>query len=286
VVCGLAVLINPNSINTWLVPFQTINVSSLQNLISEWASPDFHDIGQQSLLWLTFACAACFGLSGRGIDGTDLVSYILFGYMAFVARRNFGPFALAAAPILARHLWPACQNVWARFKLQQRTSAARLQAWMDKINRPDLIPAGAHKAINLSLVGLLTFITLIKVYAVSNPSVVGAYLPREFPSQAVQWIDQNRPAGRLLSSYNWGGYLIWSLPKYPVFVDGRTDLFNDEIIDQWLQVVNAQPGWENVLNKWGVNLVLLEPDRPVIGNLERSGWKLLYADRMAVVYGR
>jgi len=38
----LAVAINPNGLDMWRIPFQTVGVSSLQQFIQEWASPDFH----------------------------------------------------------------------------------------------------------------------------------------------------------------------------------------------------------------------------------------------------
>ncbi|RME05462.1 MAG: hypothetical protein D6803_08885, partial [Anaerolineae bacterium] len=87
-------------------------------------------------------------------------------------------------------------------------------------------------------------------------------------------------------SYNWGGYLLWAAPEYPVFVDGRTDLYGDEIVGQWVQVVQAEEGWEGVLDEWGVNLVLVEPFRPVARELARAEWKELYRDDVAVVYAR
>jgi hypothetical protein len=106
VVAGLAVLVNPNGLDTWLIPFQTVGVKALQQFISEWASPDFHDVAQQPMLWMVFGLLMAVGLSRRRLDGGDLLSVVVFGYAAFVARRNFGPFALVSAPVLSRHLWP------------------------------------------------------------------------------------------------------------------------------------------------------------------------------------
>jgi hypothetical protein len=71
--------------------------------------------------------------------------------------------------------------------------------------------------------------------------------------EAVDFLKENHPEGRLFNSYNWGGYLLWALPEYPVFVDGRTDLYNDEIIGQWSQVVRAEEGWQEVLARWDVH---------------------------------
>ncbi len=90
----------------------------------------------------------------------------------------------------------------------------------------------------------------------------------------------------MLNSYGWGGYLTWNLPEYPVFVDGRTDLYNDAIIGDWITAVNADPGWQDVLNKWDIRLVLLEPSWPLAKILPGEGWKEYYSDKQAVVFGR
>jgi hypothetical protein len=53
-----------------------------------------------------------------------------------------------------------------------------------------------------------------------------------------------------------------------------------------LQIVRAEPGWQETLDEWGVHLILLEPGMPVVGYLENEGWQLLYQDAQAVVYSR
>jgi hypothetical protein len=109
---------------------------------------------------------------------------------------------------------------------------------------------------------------------------------QNMPLDAVAFIKQKSPPGRLFNSYNWGGYLLWELPEYPVFIDGRTDLYNDEVIGEWLQVVRAEPGWQETLDRWEVRLILLEPGMPVVGHLEEAGWQELYKDQQAVVFSR
>jgi len=41
-----------------------------------------------------------------------------------------------------------------------------------------------------------------------------------------------------------------------------------------------------VLDDWDVNLVLIEPVRPLARELANEDWQLLYEDDLAVVYGR
>jgi hypothetical protein len=277
VLCAFAVLVNPNGLRMWLLPFQTVDIRVLQNFIPEWASPDFHELLQQALLWLLLLCIAVASLSGRLMDGSDLVTLFGFAYMAFVARRNFGPFALVAVPIFCRSAAAALEAWQAR------------AGWLAKLSRRKAEPEQGRlikKIINLSLVGLLGLVAWGKLYVVTQPVLVSGYLEQGFPAQAARWLKASQPPGRLLNEYNWGGYLQWSLREFPIFVDGRTDLFNDELVGEWIDLVQAQPGWEASLVRYQVKLVMLEPGRPLLSRLGEAGWERLYADSQVVIYGR
>ena len=88
----------------------------------------------------------------------------------------------------------------------------------------------------------------------------------------------------LFNTYNWGGYIIWELyPEYLSFVDGRTDLFNDEILEDYLLAWKGLPGWELVFDTWDVEVVLIEPWAPLRFQLESQGWQIDYEDDLAIV---
>ena len=55
---GLAVGLNPNGISIWRLPFDTASVSMQ---IQEWASPDFHQMEFQPLLWMLFLSLVTVG---------------------------------------------------------------------------------------------------------------------------------------------------------------------------------------------------------------------------------
>ena len=83
-VSGFAVLVNPNGLDTWLIPFQTVNVEALRQFVVEWSSPDFHDVTQQPFLWMLFAVLASMGFSRkksrrRGCSLRDLVCISIVG---------------------------------------------------------------------------------------------------------------------------------------------------------------------------------------------------------------
>lgn len=277
VLCGLAVLANPNGLKIWLLPFQTVDMRVLQQYIPEWASPNFHLLIEQSLLWLLLAVITVIGISGRVMDGSDLLVFLGFAFMALLAKRNFGPFAIVAAPILCRYGTAALVSWQGR------------AAWLQKIKPREsnqLQAKPANKIVNLSLVAVLGVAAIFKLYSVTHPALVNSYLQQSFPTRAVQWVLENKPTGRLLNEYNWGGYLQWSLRGYLIFIDGRTDLFNDEVVGEWIAVVNAEPGWQETLERYAVDLVMLEPGRPLQKQLAENGWKQLYVDQQAVIFGR
>ena len=269
----LAVALNPNGTAMWAIPFQTLGVGALQQAIPEWASPDFHDLVQQPFLWMLAALLGAFGLSGRRVEGKALVKVVVFAAMGLVARRNFGPFGLLAAPVLAEMGWLVLERLAGRIPSGAAGSARPLSIRL-------------QTALNLGIILLVGTAALIKLFAVNQPALLETYTRQNYPAGAVAWLRQEHPQGRLFSSYAWGGYLDWAVPEYPVFIDGRTDLFGDEVIGEWLRIDGVESGWEESLARWQVRLVLLPPGHPLGKALEQSGWRTRYHDETAVVYER
>lgn len=304
VACGLAVLLNPNGLDMWRLPFLTVNMSVLQQFIPEWASPDFHQALQQTALWLLLAVFAAVSLAGRRMDGSDLVTILIFALMALVARRNFGPFALVAVPVLTRYATAALEAAKESSLAQAAARDGRptaesgterkLAVWLEKLlkagqndtTQETARARGIKKGINLALVALLGLAAVGKLYVVTQPAFVGYHITSGYPSRAARWLVENRGGEKLFNEYNWGGYLQWSLPGFPTFVDGRTDLFGDEVVGEWITVVQAGTGWEEILARYGADLAMVEPDRPLVEELRKAGWKLLYEDAIAVIYER
>jgi hypothetical protein len=279
--CGFAVLANPNGIDMWLLPFQTVNIQVLQNLIPEWAAPDFHFLIQQSLLWLLLAVFGAVALSGRVMDGGDLLVVLGFAYMAMLARRNFSPFAVVAVPVLIRYAAYALAG-W-----QERVPWLNRLVLFGQPKVPETPRILARKKVlNLLIVAILGFVAAGKLYIVTYPALVAHFLEDQAPVQAVEWLVQNQPPGRIFNEYDWGGYLQWQARDFPVFVDGRTDLYGDPIIGEWIATISAQPGWQDTLDRYHVSVVLVRPDRPLAEALAGAGWKLVYKDEKSVLYAR
>ena len=54
-------------------------------------------------------------------------------------------------------------------------------------------------------------------------------ISREYPVDAANFVRQNSLPGPLYNNLDWGGFLIWYMPQYPVTVDGRNDVYGDEL---------------------------------------------------------
>lgn len=267
----IAVMINPSGPEMYAYPFRTVSIQALQDYIQEWQSPDFHSLSAQPFAWLLLLTFGIVGFSRKRLALVDFLLFAGFAYMGLMAGRNVALFALAAPMVLTRHAEPLVE-------ILQRRLGIRMN-----LDRP-VTPA--LNRVNGLLFGALALAVVLKTGMVVPESVNRDYFKETMPVDAVSYLQTARPPGRLFNTYNWGGYLLWALPEYPVFIDGRTDLYNDEIIGQWLQVMRAEAGWEDVLDRWEVNLILVEPEMPVVGAVEEAGWELLYEDEMAVLWGR
>jgi hypothetical protein len=269
---AVAICINPAGPKMLLYPFQTVSIGVLQDFIVEWQSPNFHTPQMQPFAWILLLTVGIVGASNRRINHTDFILFSGLAYMSLLAGRNIAIFALAAAPILSRYAEPLAQNLG---------NAARFYGLSDRQ------PTRFQSILNIFLL-LLTILTVfIKTAASFPPEITQESIQAQAPVGAVAYLKtENRP-GNIFNAYNWGGYLIWHLPEYPVFVDGRTDLYADQILEQWFDIALARPGWQEKLDGWQISLVLLHPDLPIVLELAHTEeWKLLYQDEISVLYGR
>ena len=276
----LCLLLNPNTTKMWVHYLDTVRIDALQDFIQEWRSPDFHPLYTQPFIWLLLATLAAVGLSGRRVDGSDLALVAGFAYAGLLARRNFGPFALIAAPVLSRHASRAIEH-W--------LMTARAQGLLGSVRQVTRPLSVGLALVNWLLLALVLVAAGVKVYLPLRTEFNVEHERRTLPLDAIEWIQEHRPPGPMFNNYNWGGYLIWQLwPDYLVFVDGRTDLYGDELLSQYLKVHFAQPGFQEVFDEHGVNFVLTEAGgfADNFMALDDTGWTLAYSDDIAVIYVR
>jgi hypothetical protein len=107
------------------------------------------------------------------------------------------------------------------------------------------------------------------------------------PVKAVNFLREHHVAGHMLNEYVYGGYLIWAAPEYPVFVDGRADVF------EWTGVLGDFGKWatlesdpHGLLDKYDIDFCLISREAPMARVLPLIGWNPIYSDKLSVIFTR
>jgi hypothetical protein len=150
--------------------------------------------------------------------------------------------------------------------------------------------AGAHlgKWESLAAAGLLFVVTAAAAYRIpSGSQALLKKIGESFPVQASDYIRANQLPNPLFNEYQWGGFLTWYLPGYPVAIDGRRDLYGEDINLRYFQVtsaeipLNADPDFANA------QTILLPANSLMAEALATiPDFKVVYRDALATVLVR
>ena len=258
--------VNPLGINVFAVPFDTFSIGGLRQYIQEWQPPDFSQPYTWGFIVLLLLAIGAKLASRRRIDATE---YLLVGGtlgMALLSGRNLSLFTVAAVPVATIHI----------------SDVLMRKGW---ILPHRALETPGRSLINLLLIGLVAAGVLMRLNYVSSDMTARAAVSQNWPLDAVRFLQSTALEGKLFNSYNWGGYLIFRARDYPVFIDGRTDLYRD-FLDEYAAAYGSQ-AWREILDRWQIGIALVESSSYLAGELEAApDWRLAYADRIARVYAR
>jgi hypothetical protein len=261
VVCLFSALINPNTYRILTYPLETLTSNSMMQFIEEWFSPDFHQREWFPLAILILSLIAIPTIARRPVPIYRILLVCFFGFAALRSMRNVPLFALTAIPVLGEQLTGLTNH-----KSQTQKSPSY------------------KNCINFFLITIVILAVCFRsIFIIQEQSESEA---KNFPYGAANWILENHPNGNLYNTYGWGGYLIWRLyPEYRVFIDGRADVYGDEFIYSYLRIYAGQPGWESMLDRDGVTIVLIEPGSGLANALKNSpNWIICYEDKLSILF--
>jgi hypothetical protein len=110
-------------------------------------------------------------------------------------------------------------------------------------------------------------------------------IEENYPAKAAQFVEERGFAGPLYNHYNWGGYLMWRLPQYPVAMDGRTIVHGAERIVRSINTWEGPDGWDSDPELNEARLVIAQTRTPLTSHLRLdSRFEVVYNDRVAVVF--
>ena len=236
--------------------------------IAEWQSPNFHEPAHLAFLALIVAV----GLNGGRNTPGWLVALSWIGIaVGLLALRNIPVAGVFCMPTLA-------------FGLESRLRERSAQ----KTTRP----MNSSRALGRRVMELMTaLVVVVGSMAVLIPRPLTAAIDKElaerFPVAAVDRLMRIRPDARVLAEYGWGGYVIYRMNATGgrVFVDGRNDMYSEQILEDYSTIRDAGPGWQALVARYGVEAILLPPETTLTrGPAVSAGWCEVYRDATQVLY--
>lgn len=242
----------------------------LNTLIAEWVPPSpLHLLFLVFILLLLFS-SVLFSLvsSKKTLPLFPLLSVFLFVFLALLARRNL-PFAYFSLIFLY------FDDKFLSFHFTSKSLPSFF-----------ITP--------LLIIGIITasFINFPRTNrmntnwnAFCNESSV------VYPCRAVDFLKNQKMKGNIFNTYEWGGFLIWRLPEFKVFVDGRMPAWphpsGKSPYTIFLEIIQTKSGWERTLQSYKINWLLISPGTFLDLELQKRprNWiKEVYRDKTAVVY--
>ena len=261
----LAGALNPMGFKVYAYVIRHIGSSDFMRYITEWAPSTFTRVPYFFLLlglaWLLQI------LFLRRARLADLILLAGFSYLAVKSIRNIPLFVIAALPPLAgnlRYLW---------------------KQWVPRLSM----------TIKLRRIGLLAGSGLAAMLLILAAGLGYAFrlgeLPHIHPDAGLAWLQENTLKGRLLTHDRWGGYVGWMTHgKTKVFMDGRLELFGEELYADYRNIIyGEEKKCLKLLDQYRIQGMLISPqnESQLFQRLRKSGrWAMVYWDHVSILYVR
>lgn len=256
--CGLATCVGPYSYHLYEVVFGYSRSTFTYSMITELQALSF--LGISHFLELLIAAGAYFALGWqKKVDPFKLALLLVASVFAFRTTRDAWFLCITAAAVLAD--FPVSQ---------------------EERDPPIKLPELAAVTVAVAL-----FLVLIARNTDFNERGLDRTISSQFPVDAANFLRRNPVGGPLFNSFDWGGFLIFYMPQYPVAIDGRGDLYGDDRYAQFYATENAEPSYatDPYLNEAGV--VILKNTVPLARLLPTDRrFRVIYRDEIAVVLAR
>ncbi len=231
-----------------------------------------------------------------------------FGHLSLVMVRNMPIYVLAAAPIIAAPMVAWLKALaegpiagWLRTAFETFVDIGEELNPLERMWRMHVVPAAVMLLIALAVASPAAGVKFKPEYdpkaypekalAAANPAWLRAALgnQKSAGSPLADGATGGRlfePSQRIFTPDEWGDYLIYKLSPqgFKVFVDGRSDFYGGKFGQAYIDVLDVKYTWQETLDRYGVDTILLPVDAPLAGALKESRrWRVAYDDGMAIV---
>lgn len=235
---------------------------SIQAVISPWWTQggvqELHAPDWSGFRWpfiVVGLLAASFVLNFRRASLAHLLLVLPLAYLSLKFIRFTFPFAVVAAPVIARNL-------------------------SDFVRNPGYTVFQKNRAAVLCGIILVAALTLIVYAPQSNLKVLGVGInPANVPEGALQYMDRNQIDGKVFNTFHFGGYITWrDYPRRKAFIDGRGFL-DDRLLQKTSEAAYSNITLNELEAAYGFESVIIEHP-----GLSHPQWKLVYWDDVSLLY--
>ena len=275
-VSAAALVINPNGIDLYGYPFYTLGITALNRYVMEWFPASLDTLfGQLLAAFVVLGVVPALIFGRRRLRMADALLLIGLTLMAYRAIR----FLLILGPIGAAIVAVVLSPVIAQTRFGQRFGATLARRARPRGGAPGLINA----FLVVLLVALGVGIALFRV----SPAAQASEISRVLPSGAVAWMEQHDPGHRIFNRYEWGGYIGQHRPDQPIFMDGRADVYGNDLLRMYVGVIGLEGDPQQTFDRYDIDYVVYPPDLGLSRWLNASPeWQRVYEDETAAIWVR
>ena len=259
-----ATLGNPYGYHLWGAALRSVSLFATDPYIAEMHALRFRQ--PQDYVLLLLVMTAFFAIGRR--HARDLYSILL----------------LTVCSIISFHLQ---RDVW----LVTLAAVAMLSQSMDAS-----VPGEVHSFDSGSpswllaasfVIALVVLLTIFAAKVPANRDALLAKIGEKFPVRASDYIRQHDLSKPLFNNYDWGSFLTWYLPEYPVAIDNRIDAYSEDLTLAYFKLTTGQVPMQDDPALSRAATILLEADSEMGKALSTlPGYKQVYLDDQAMVLVR
>lgn len=218
--------------------------------------------GRFLFFWIYFALFALTSLVNfRRVDWTWGGLSLIFLVVAWTANRGIPHFVFVSAPVVVSNLEAL-------------------------LRRPSVRWKGYYGAICTAVITI--FFSGYATAIVTSPTYFKKYDNYSYPEGALHFLEEHKISGNVFNHHPWGNYIIWNAyPSLKPYIDGR--FFHRRLYDEFNHVLQVGSGWQDILQKYGISMVLLPYSETDNGTLSDRlfaslQWRLVYWDDVSLLY--
>ena len=213
----------------------------IKKYIQEFQSPSFRDesMFQFEVLLLAGLITACFLVQRKRI--VEAAWIVFFAHMSLTSVRHVPVFVAVVCPLIAS----VVSEWWAK-----ATEGVKKTSFAGILN-----DISADTLVGFRRSSVIPFVAVAALAGVAAPIKWPTDFPEAiFPVKMVQQYGPEIFHHRVLTTDQWGDYLIYKDPTQKVFVDGRSDFYGPSVGNEYIKLVNGRWEWRDIRQKYNFEI--------------------------------